>query len=334
MHSLKGRHFLKEQDFAPAEWQQLLSLTAELKAARRGGVEVPRLSGMNIALIFEKTSTRTRSAFEVAAHQMGAQVTQMDGNSSQLGHKESPADTARVLSRLFDGIEYRGAWQSTVETIAAHSAVPVWNGLTDEWHPTQSLCDMFTMRESSGLDDPQISFAYVGDARFNVGCSLLIGGALLGMDVRIVSPAKLRPPDSVVQTARRIAADTGARITLTEDLDGVRGCHFIHTDIWVSMGEPESVWTERILLLRDYQVNTALLERTGVAEVKFMHCLPAYHNRDTTVGEAVYQRFGLEELEVTDEVFESPASIVFDQAENRMHSIKAIMVATLTHDAP
>ena len=328
--SLTGRHFLKEQDFTPQEWRGLLELTGELKAARRNRTEVQRLSGANLALIFEKTSTRTRSAFEVAAHDQGAHVTQMDGNSSQLGHKESPADTARVLSRLFDGIEYRGAHQATVERIARYSSVPVWNGLTDEWHPTQSLCDMFTMRESSGLDDHDIAFAYVGDARFNVGCSLLMGGALLGMDVRLVAPAKLQPPPSVVRTAQRIAAGTGARITLTDDLDGVRGCQFIHTDIWVSMGEPESVWTERILLLRDYQVNTALLERTGVAEVKFMHCLPAYHNRETEVGEAVYSRFGLAELEVTDEVFESPASIVFDQAENRMHSIKAILVATLT----
>lgn len=327
--SLKGRHFLKEQDFSPAEWSGLLELTGELKAARRDGTEQQQLSGANIALIFEKTSTRTRSAFEVAAHHQGAHVTQMDGNSSQLGHKESPADTARVLSRLYDGIEYRGAYQSTVETIARYSSVPVWNGLTDEWHPTQSLCDMFTMREASGRDPHDIAFAFVGDARFNVGCSLLVGGALLGMDVRLIAPAKLLPPDSVVRTAREIAETTGARITLTEDLDAVRGCQFIHTDIWVSMGEPESVWTERILLLEDYQVNTALLERTEVPDVKFMHCLPAYHNRQTTVGEAVYQRFGLEELEVTEEVFESPASIVFDQAENRMHSIKAIMVATL-----
>ena len=326
---LRGRHFLKEQDFTPAEWSDLLTLTGELKAARKAGAEVQRLAGANIALIFEKTSTRTRSAFEVAAHQQGAHVTQMDGNSSQLGHKESPADTARVLSRLFDGIEYRGASQSTVEVIADHSSVPVWNGLTDEWHPTQSLCDMFTMREASGLDDHDITFAYVGDARFNVGCSLLIGGALLGMDVRVVAPSRLLPPDQVIRTAHSIAESTGARITLTEDLAGVVGCHFLHTDIWVSMGEPESVWTERILLLRDYQVNTALLARTGVSDVKFMHCLPAYHNRDTTVGEAIFQRFGLEELEVTDEVFESEASIVFDQAENRMHSIKAILVATL-----
>ncbi|MFZ0529496.1 MAG: ornithine carbamoyltransferase [Propionicimonas sp.] len=327
---LLGRHYLKEQDFTPAEWRHLLTLTAELKDARKAGREVPRLGGMNLALIFEKTSTRTRSAFEVAAHQQGAHVTQMDGNSSQMGHKESPADTARVLSRLFDGIEYRGAHQSTVETIAKYSSVPVWNGLTDQWHPTQSLCDMFTMREASGLDDHDIAFAYVGDARFNVGCSLLIGGALLGMDVRLVAPGKLLPPDEVIRTARGIAEQTGARITLTDDLDGVKGCQFIHTDIWVSMGEPESVWTERILLLRDYQVNRALLERTGVGEVKFMHCLPAYHNRETTVGEAIYTRFGLPELEVTEEVFESDASIVFDQAENRMHSIKAILVATLT----
>lgn len=327
---LTGRHFLKEQDFTPAQWRELLSLTAELKQARRDGTERQLLGGMNLALIFEKTSTRTRSAFEVAAHQQGAHVTQMDGNSSQLGHKESPADTARVLSRLFDGIEYRGTHQSTVEEIARYSSVPVWNGLTDDWHPTQSLCDMFTMRESSGKQDHDITFAFVGDARFNVGCSLLVGGALLGMDVRLIAPKKLLPPDPVVRSALAIAENTGARITLTEDLGAVAGCDFIHTDIWVSMGEPESVWTERILLLQDYQVNTALLERTGVSQVKFMHCLPAYHNRDTTVGETVFQRFGLSELEVTDEVFESEASIVFDQAENRMHSIKAILVATLS----
>ena len=328
--SLTGRHFLKELDFTPAQWRRLLDLTGELKDARRRGTEVQRLSGMNIALIFEKTSTRTRSAFEVAAHHQGAHVTQMDGNSSQLGHKESPADTARVLSRLYQGIEYRGARQATVEQMARYSSVPVWNGLTDEWHPTQSLCDMFTMREASGREDRDITFAYVGDARFNVGCSLLVGGALLGMDIRMVAPRKLLPPAWVVEKAQSLAEQTGARITLTEDLDGVKGCQFIHTDIWVSMGEQESVWTERILLLQDYQVNTALLERTGVSDVRFMHCLPAYHNRDTTVGEQVFQRFGLPELEVTDEVFESPASIVFDQAENRMHSIKAIMVATLT----
>jgi len=326
---LHHRHFLKELDFTPAEWQHLLALTGELKKARNQGTETQRLSGMNIALIFEKTSTRTRSAFEVAAHQQGAHVTQMDGNSSQLGHKESPADTARVLSRLFDGIEYRGAKQSTITEIAAHSSVPVWNGLTDEWHPTQSLCDMFTMRESSGKDDHDLAFAYVGDARFNVGCSLLVGGALIGADVRMIAPAKLQPPASVVKAAWDIADSTGARITVTEDLGAVAGCDFIHTDIWVSMGEPEAIWSERITLLRDYQVSTALLERTGNPDVKFMHCLPAYHNRETTVGERVYQLFGLGELEVTDEVFESGASIVFDQAENRMHSIKAILVATL-----
>ena len=327
--SLRQRHFLRELDFTPAEWRSLLDLTAELKRARTEGAEVQRLSGMNIALIFEKTSTRTRCAFEVAAHQQGAHVTQLDGNSSQMGHKESPADTARVLSRLFDGIEYRGARQSTVETMAHYSGVPVWNGLTDEWHPTQSLCDMFTMRESSGLDDRDISYAYVGDARNNVGCSLLVAGALLGMDVRVVAPSALHPPAWVVARAREIGETTGARITLTEDLDGVVGCDFIHTDIWVSMGEPEAVWGDRIRLLRDYQVNTRLLERTANPDVKFMHCLPAYHNRDTTVGEEVFTKTGLPELEVTDEVFESPASIVFDQAENRMHSIKAIMVATL-----
>ncbi|MDR1431482.1 MAG: ornithine carbamoyltransferase [Propionibacteriaceae bacterium] len=328
---LHGRHYLKELDFSPAEWQHLLALTASLKAERKSRTERQRLGGMNFALIFEKTSTRTRSAFEVAAHDQGAHVTQMDGNSSQLGHKESPADTARVLSRLFDGIEYRGAKQETVETMARFSSVPVWNGLTDEWHPTQCLCDMFTMRESSGKADREITFAYVGDARFNVGCSLLIGGALIGADVRIVAPPALQPPAMVVADAQALAAQTGARITITEDIGtGVRGCDFIHTDIWVSMGEPKAVWTERIELLRDYQVTRELLERTGNDGVRFMHCLPAYHNRETTVGEQVYQLYGLDELEVTEEVFESEASIVFDQAENRMHSIKAIMVATLT----
>jgi ornithine carbamoyltransferase len=327
--NLRNRHFLKELDYTTAEWKHLLDLSAQLKQARRDRAEHKRLDGLTLALIFEKPSTRTRSSFEVAAYHQGANVSYFDETGAHMGHKESIADTARVLSRFYDGIQYRGSRQSIVETLAAHSSVPVWNGLTDEWHPTQSLCDMFTMRESCGLDDHDISFAYVGDARFNVGCSLLVGGALLGMDVRIVAPDKLLPPPDVIATARRIAEGTGARITLTPDLDGVKGCRFIHTDIWVSMGESESVWTERILLLGDYQVNTALLERTGVADVKFMHCLPAYHNRDTTVGEAVYQRFGLEELEVTDEVFESPASIVFDQAENRMHSIKAILVATL-----
>jgi len=327
--NLHNRHFLKEIDFTPAEWAYLLDLTGELKTARRDGTEAQNLGGMNLALIFEKTSTRTRSAFEVAAHHQGAHVTQMDGNSSQLGHKESPADTARVLSRLFDGIEYRGARQTTVEEIARYSSVPVWNGLTDEWHPTQSLCDMFTMRESSGRDGHDITFAYVGDARFNVGCSLVMGGALIGADVRVVAPAKLQPPAWVVDKALAFAAETGARITVTDDLDGVVGCDFIHTDIWVSMGEPEAIWSERITLLHDYQVTTGLLERTGNPDVKFMHCLPAYHNRDTTVAEQVYQLFGLPELEVTDEVFESDASIVFDQAENRMHSIKAVLVATL-----
>ncbi len=326
---LHHRHFLKETDFTPAEWGRLINLTGELKAARRDGTERARLDGMNLALIFEKTSTRTRSAFEVAAHDQGAQVTYIDGQSSQLGRKESAADTVRVLSRLFDGIEYRGDHQATVEEMARHSSVPVWNGLTDEWHPTQSLCDMFTMREASGKDGHDITFAYIGDARFNMGCSLLMGGALVGADVRIVAPTPLLPPAAVVEQARACAAQTGARLTVTDDLGAVEGCDFVHTDVWVSMGEPEAVWAERIALLRDYQVTTALMERTGNPDAKFMHCLPAYHNRQTAVGEKVYQQFGLSELEVTDEVFESSASIVFDQAENRMHSIKAVLVATL-----
>ncbi len=328
--NLRGRHFLRELDFTPSEWSHLLALTAELKSARKAGTERQRLTGKNLALIFEKTSTRTRSAFEVAAHHQGAHVTQMDGNSSQLGHKESPADTARVLSRLYEGIEYRGAHQSTVEQIAAHSSVPVWNGLTDQWHPTQSLCDMFTMREASGLAGGDLAFAYLGDARFNQGRSLLIAGAMMGHDVRIIAPSAFQPDAALVARARAVAETTGARITITEDVHaGVAGCDFVHTDVWVSMGEPPEVWDERIDVLAPYQVNAEVLEATGKPEVKFMHCLPSYHDRETEIGERLYQRTGRAELEVTNDVFESAASIVFDQAENRMHSIKAILVATL-----
>ncbi len=328
--SLRHRNFLKELDYTDKEWKFLLGLAADLKAAKYAGTERPRLCGRNIVLIFEKTSTRTRCAFEVAAHDQGAHVTYLDPAGSQMGHKESVKDTARVLGRMFDGIEYRGAAQATVEVLGRHAGVPVWNGLTDEWHPTQTLCDMLTMREHSAKADRDIAFAYLGDARFNMGNSLLVAGALMGMDVRIVAPKTLWNDDAVVAAAREVAEATGARLTHTEDVtEGVKGVDFVHTDVWVSMGEPKDVWDSRIAQLRDYQVSTEVLERTGNADVKFMHCLPAYHGRDTVVGEDVFRQTGMEALEVTDEVFESAASIVFDQAENRMHTIKAVMVATL-----
>jgi ornithine carbamoyltransferase len=327
---LKGRHFLKELDFAPEEFRQLLALAAELKAARRAGTEVQRLRGRNIALIFEKTSTRTRCAFEVAAADQGASTTYLDPSGSQIGHKESVKDTARVLGRMFDGIEFRGSGQHVVEELAAYAGVPVWNGLTDEWHPTQMLADVLTMTEHSAKPLERISYAYLGDARSNMGNSLLITGALLGMDVRIVAPKQLWPDDDIVTRARLLAERTGARVTLTEDVpDGVRGVDFVHTDVWVSMGEPKEVWDERIALLGPYAVTTAVLDATGNPDVKFMHCLPAYHDLGTRIGQEIHERHGLTSLEVTDEVFESPRSVVFDQAENRMHTIKAVLVATL-----
>ncbi len=327
--NLRNRHFLKELDYTTAEWKHLLGLSAQLKQARRDRAEHKRLDGLTLALIFEKPSTRTRSSFEVAAYHQGANVSYFDETGAHMGHKESIADTARVLSRFYDGIQYRGSRQSIVETLAAHSSVPVWNGLTDEWHPTQSLCDTFTMRESSGLDDRDISFAYVGDARFNQGRSLLIAGAMMGMDVRIVAPAALQPDPDLVAVARRIGAGTGARVTITEDVSAVRAVDFVHTDIWVSMGEPKEVWAERIDLLTPYRVTTELLERTENPDVKFMHCLPSYHDLDTTVSQQILAETGKEVFEVTEEVFESPASLVFEQAENRLHTIKAILVATL-----
>jgi ornithine carbamoyltransferase len=327
---LRGRSYVKELDVTPEEFRSLLTLAAELKAARREGTERPRLTGRNIALIFEKTSTRTRAAFEVAAHHQGAHTTYLDPSGSQIGHKESARDTARVLGRMFDGIQFRGRRQADVETLAAHAGVPVLNGLTDEWHPTQSLCDVLTMSEHSGKPLTRIAYAYLGDARNNMGNSLLVAGALLGMDVRIVAPPGLLPPEPVQAAARELAGRSGARITLTDDVaEGVRGADFVHTDVWVSMGEPKDVWAERIALLRPYQVNQAVLEATGNPDVRFMHCLPAFHDRETTVGEQIFQEFGLDALEVTDEVFESKASIVFDQAENRLHTIKALLVATL-----
>jgi len=328
--NLRHRSFVKELDFTPKEWKFLLDLAAELKVAKYAGSEQPRLSGKNIALIFEKTSTRTRCAFEVAAFDQGARVTYLDPSGSQIGHKESMQDTARVLGRMYDGIEYRGSAQENVETLARYAGVPVWNGLTDEWHPTQTLCDMLTMREHSRKHDEEISFAYLGDARNNVGNSLLVAGAMMGMDVRIVAPRQQWNHEDVAKQAHAIALETGARITQTDDVaKGVEGVDFVYTDVWVSMGEPAEVWEERIHLLRPYQVNSHLLKMTGNPTVKFMHCLPGFHDRHTKVGEELYQKTGMTALEVTDEVFESKHSIVFDQAENRMHTIKAVLVATL-----
>ncbi len=328
--NLRNRSFLKELDFTREELRFLLKLSADLKAAKYGGYEQPRLVGKNIALIFEKASTRTRCAFEVAAYDQGAHVTYLGPEGSQIGHKESMKDTARVLGRMYDGIEYRGFAQETVETLARYAGVPVWNGLTNEFHPTQILADMLTMMEHSRKAPAEIAYCYMGDARFNMGNSLMIGGCKLGMDVRICAPRHLWPAEELIAAGRDVADKTGARLTLTEDVDeGVRGVDFIHTDVWVSMGEPDSVWAERIALLKPYQVNAEAMHRSGNPAVKFMHCLPAFHNRETKVGEGVYQKFGLDGLEVTEDVFESPASIVFDQAENRMHTIKAVMVATL-----
>ena len=327
---LKNRSFLKLLDFTPEEISYLLDLAAELKKAKKAGRERKALDGKNIALIFEKTSTRTRCAFETAAYDQGAHVTYLGPTGSQIGIKESIKDTARVLGRMYDGIEYRGFAQTTVEDLARYSGVPVWNGLTDESHPTQVLADFLTMLEHSGKPLNRISFAYLGDARFNMGNSLLVGGAKMGMDVRIVAPVDLQPAAALVEQCKEIAAATGARITITDDpAAGVKGCDFVYTDVWVSMGEPADVWDQRIKLLRPYQVNAALMASTGNPVCKFMHCLPAYHNLETGVGREVYGKFGLNGVEVTEDVFESPASIVFDEAENRMHTIKAVMVATL-----
>lgn len=328
--NLKNRHFLKLLDYTPEEIEYLLDLAAELKAAKKSGSEVRRLAGKNIALIFEKTSTRTRCAFEVAAYDQGANVTYLEPGGSQIGHKESIKDTARVLGRMYDAIEYRGFGQQIVEALAEYAGVPVYNGLTDEFHPTQILADMLTMREHCAKPLRQTAFAYVGDARFNMGNSLLLGGALLGMDVRIGAPRHLWPSETLADKARELAQSSGARVLLTENpQEAVKGADYIHTDVWVSMGESENVWKERIELLAPYQVNAALMTASGNPDVKFMHCLPAFHNRETKVGEWIYQTFGMNGVEVTEEVFESPASVVFDQAENRMHTIKAVLVATL-----
>ncbi|WP_328531106.1 ornithine carbamoyltransferase [Nocardioides sp. NBC_00368] len=328
--SLAGRDFLKEVDLTVEEWRSLVALAAELKMARRLPGRAPRLAGRSIALLFEKSSTRTRCAFEVAAHDEGAHVTYLDPASSHLGHKESVADTARVLSRLYDGIEYRGSDHALVETLAAYADVPVWNGLTDDWHPTQALCDVLTMLEHSAKPAEQITVAYVGDARNNVARSLLVAGAMMGMDVRMVSPAELAPGADAVQHAERIAAVTGARLDITSDRHrGLAGADFVHTDVWVSMGEPPELWDRRIALLAPYAVDDALLEITGNPQVRFMHCLPALHGTDTELGRQLASRTGRTSFEVTPEVFESERSIVFDQAENRLHTIKAVLVATL-----
>ncbi len=329
---LTNRHFLKLLDYSPGEIGYLLDLAAELKQAKADGREQQRLKGKNIALIFEKTSTRTRCAFETAAYDQGARVTYLGPTGSQMGEKESLKDTARVLGRMYDGIEYRGFEQQRIEILARYAGVPVWNGLTDEFHPTQFLADLLTVREHCAKPFDRIRWAYLGDARNNVGNSLLIGSAKMGLDFRAVAPAALQPDKSLVAEARRIARQTGARITVTEEVAaGVEGCDFLYTDVWVSMGEPEAVWEDRIRLLRAYQVNAATMQMTGNPDVKFLHCLPAYHNRETAVGEKIFRQFGLEALEVTEDVFESPASVAFDQAENRMHTIKAVMVATIGH---
>jgi len=327
---LRGKHLLKLADFSPEEITYLIDLAAELKAAKKDGREEQKLVGKEIALIFEKDSTRTRCAFEVAAYDQGAHVTFIGPSGSHMGHKETVKDTARVLGRMYDAIEYRGFGQDVAEELAEWGGVPIYNGLTDEWHPTQMLADFLTFREH--LDKPlnEVVFCYLGDARFNMADSYLIAGAKLGMDVRIASPKSLWPRDEIVELARSIASETGAQITITDDVgEAVRGADVLLTDVWVSMGEPDEVWAERIELLKPYQVNAETMAKTGNPDVKFMHCLPAFHNTETQVGKEIFEKFGMDCLEVTEEVFESPASLVFDEAENRLHTIKAVMVATL-----
>ncbi|MFL7840268.1 MAG: ornithine carbamoyltransferase [Candidatus Promineifilaceae bacterium] len=329
--NLRNRNFVKLLDFTPEEIKFLLKLSADLKAAKYGGYEVQKMVGKNIALIFEKASTRTRTAFEVAAYDQGAHVTYLGPSGSHIGYKETMKDTARVLGRSYDGIEYRGFAQETVETLAEYAGVPVWNGLTDMWHPTQILADVLTMMEHSDKHLGEIAYTYMGDARNNVGNSLMVGGCKLGMDVRICAPENLWPEDQLIEQCKTIAEETGARLTLTDDVEeGVRGADYLYTDVWVSMGEPDSVWAERIDLLKPYQVNAQAMALTGNSNTKFLHCLPSFHNVETKIGMEMAEKFGLVNgLEVTDDVFESPSSVVFDEAENRMHTIKAIMVATL-----
>jgi ornithine carbamoyltransferase len=328
--NLRNRNFLKLIDFTPEEIKFFLNLSMSLKKAKYAGTEQPRLDGKNIALIFEKSSTRTRCAFEVAAYDQGAHVTYLGPSGSQIGAKESMKDTARVLGRMYDGIEYRGFGQDVVEELGQYAGVPVWNGLTTEFHPTQILADFLTMMEHSDKPLNKVKFAYVGDARNNMGNSLMIGAAKMGMDFRAVAPKSVQPTKELVDQANEIAKETGATITITDNVaEGVKDVDFIYTDVWVSMGEPAEVWKERIELLKPYQVNMDMIKKTGNPNVKFMHCLPAFHNRETTVGEDIFKKFGIESMEVTDEVFESKHSIVFDEAENRAHTIKAVMVATL-----
>lgn len=328
--NLRNRNFLKLLDFTPQEIKHLLQLASDLKRAKYTGTEQQKLKGKNIALIFEKDSTRTRCAFEVAALDQGAHVTYLGPSGSQIGKKESMKDTARVLGRMYDGIEYRGYAQKIVEELGKYAGVPVWNGLTTEFHPTQILADFLTMMEHSDKPLHQVAFAYLGDAKNNMGNSLMVGAVKMGMDFRAVAPKACWPNDELVDTCREIAKETGAKITLTENVaEGVKGVDFLYTDVWVSMGEPAAVWEERIKLLTPYQINMDVVKKTGNPNVKFLHCLPAFHNRETTIGEEIFQKYGLESMEVSDDVFESPMSVVFDEAENRLHTIKAVMVATL-----
>ncbi|MEI8114394.1 MAG: ornithine carbamoyltransferase [Bacteroidia bacterium] len=328
--NLKNRNFLKLLDFSQDEILYLIDLSRKLKKAKKSGLEEQMLFGKNIALIFEKASTRTRCAFEVAAFDQGAHATYLGPSGSQIGNKESIKDTARVLGRMYDGIEYRGYGQSIVEELAEYAGVPVWNGLTNEFHPTQILADFLTMKEHSVKPLSEIKFCFLGDARNNMGNSLMVGAAKLGMDFRAAAPESCQPTEELQQTCREIAAGSGGKILITDNLaQAVKDCDFLYTDVWVSMGEPESVWAERIKLLLPYQINQKTMDLTGNPQVKFLHCLPAFHNRDTKMGEEIFQKFGLDGLEVTEEVFESEASIVFDQAENRLHTIKAVMVATI-----
>ena len=328
--NLRNRNFLKLLDFTPKEIKFLLELSADLKKAKYAGTEQKRLEGKNIALIFEKASTRTRCAFEAAAYDQGAKVTYLGPSGTQIGKKESMKDTARVLGRMYDGIEYRGFGQPIVEELGKYAGVPVWNGLTDEYHPTQILADFLTMMEHSDKPLHQVSFAFAGDARNNMGNSLMVGAAKMGMDFRAIAPKQMWPDEVLVKECQEIAKETGATITLTESVDeGVKGVDFVYTDVWVSMGEADEVWKDRIAMMIPYQVNAEMMQKTGNPKAKFLHCLPAFHNRETIVGEDIYQKFGVEAMEVSDDVFESPASLVFDEAENRLHTIKAVMVATL-----
>jgi ornithine carbamoyltransferase len=328
--NLRNRNFLKLLDFTPKEINFLLDLSFDLKKAKYAGTEQPRLKNKNIALIFEKASTRTRCAFEVAAFDQGANVSYIGPTGSQIGSKETMKDTARVLGRMYDGIEYRGYGQDIVEELGEHAGVPVWNGLTNEYHPTQVLADLMTMLEHSDKPLNQMSFCYLGDARNNMGNSLLVGAALMGMDFRSAAPKEYLPDPALVKQCEEIAKETGAKIMVTDNVgEAVKGVDFLYTDVWVSMGEAPEEWEKRINIMKPYQVNKELMEKTGNPDVKFLHCLPSFHNRDTKVGEDIYQRFGIDAMEVTDDVFESPASLVFDEAENRLHTIKAVMVATL-----